>query len=130
MCSGVHGAIGRSGQKGDSFPNFERRNGLLIVVIQDAVTLEVLQHGFMNRTAYDLTCREGRVWLWSTSKDKLWLKGATSDSIMLVRQAFRDCDGDSLLLRVEVTGKGQACHLKRHSCYEPVDLTTAQQCQD
>src|SRR3989344_681540 len=100
------------------FQNFEKRNGLLIAIIQDADTKEVLMHGFMNRAALWLTRRERTVWLWSTSQKRLWHKGETSGSVMEIRWLKADCDCDAILIGVKVGGKGDACHLERRSCFD------------
>lgn len=106
-----------------NFPNFEKRGGLLIAIIQDAKTKEVLMHGFMNPEALEKTLQTGEFWRWSTSKNRLMRKGEESGNIMKVKEWHRDCDGDAILLLVKVIGDGNACHLKRHSCFVPLDLT-------
>ena len=104
-----------------TFPNFEKRGGLIIVVVQDATTLEVLMHAFMNLEALKMTLQTGEFWRWSTEHSDLQYKGATSNSVMKVKSILADCDGDAVLIQVEVTGTGYACHLKRHSCFSPID---------
>lgn len=102
--------------------NFKKRGGRIIVIIQDAKTKDVLMHGFANKDALKLTAQNGEVWLWSTSRKELWHKGITSDSVMKIISSSVDCDGDALLLQVEVLGTGLACHLDRASCFVPLDL--------
>lgn len=104
--------------------NFKKRGGRLIVIIQDAETKKVLMHGFARKNSLRLTAETGEVWLWSTSRRKLWHKGATSNSKMRVVSAAVDCDGDALLLQVEVLGNGLTCHLGRVSCFVPLDLAS------
>lgn len=108
--------------KREKFPNFKKRNGLLIAIIQNFSTKRVLMHGFMNPEALRLCRKTGEVWLWSTSEKKLWHKGVTSNSVMKIKKVRADCDGDAILLLVKVTGTGYACHLKRHSCFVPIGL--------
>ena len=105
-------------QKVEGFPDFEKRGGLLFVIIQEAATKEVLMHGSMNRAALWLTLHTKTVWLWSTSRQKMWHKGATSDSVMEVVWMKHDCDGDAVLLGVKVTGTGYACHKDRRLCFD------------
>ncbi|MBI4697603.1 MAG: phosphoribosyl-AMP cyclohydrolase, partial [Nitrospirae bacterium] len=61
---------------------------------------------------------------WSRSRQKYWMKGETSGNVQLVKEIFYDCDGDTLLVRVEQTGSG-ACHTGNRTCfYRPIKLTT------
>jgi phosphoribosyl-AMP cyclohydrolase len=108
-------------------PNFQRRrkvieidfkkgNGLIPVVIQDAATNEVLMLGYMNREAWEETLKTKRVTFWSRSRKKLWLKGETSGHFQEVREIWLDCDGDTLLIKVDQTGRA-ACHTGFQSCF-------------
>lgn len=91
-------------------------NGLIPVVVQDAESGEVLMVAHMNREALQRTIDTGRAWYWSRSRQKLWMKGETSGHVQLVRSIVADCDGDSLLLKVEQQGPG-ACHQGYKSCF-------------
>ena len=62
--------------------DFSKGNGLVPVIIQDNQTLQVLMLGYMNREAYDKTCRERRVTFFSRSKNRLWTKGETSGNFL------------------------------------------------
>ena len=97
-------------------PDFDKLNGLLPVVAQDADTRDVLMVAFMNREAYEKTIRENVVTYYSRSRDKLWTKGETSGNIQKVREIYFDCDQDTLLILVEQIGKA-ACHKGYHSCF-------------
>ena len=95
---------------------------VLPVVVQDARTREVLIVAYANRQALDYTLEQGVAAFWSTSRNELWVKGATSgDSLRLVEVRV-NCEQNSLLYLVEPLGKG-ACHTKepdgktRASCY-------------
>ena len=95
---------------------------VLPVVVQDAHTGEVLIVAYANRQALDYTLEQGVAAFWSTSRNELWVKGATSgDSLRLV-EVLVNCEQNSLLYLVEPLGKG-ACHTKdaagntRTSCY-------------
>ncbi len=83
-------------------------NGLIPVVVQDAESGEVLMVAHMNREALQRTIDTGRAWYWSRSRQKLWMKGETSGHVQLVRSIVADCDGDSLLLKVEQQGPARA----------------------
>jgi phosphoribosyl-AMP cyclohydrolase len=92
-----------------------RHNGLLIVVVQDALTSEVLMVALANREAVEKTLTTGLMHYWSTSRQKLWLKGETSGNYQLVEEILVDCDGDALLAKVKQIGV--ACHLGEKSCF-------------
>ncbi len=91
-------------------------NGLIPVVVQDVHTGEVLMLAHMNREALQRTIETGKAWYWSRSRQKLWLKGEESGHYQHVRAIIADCDGDSLLLKVEQEGPG-ACHEGYRSCF-------------
>ena len=103
--------------------NFKKRSGVIIAIIQDYQTGEVLMHAFMNPEAVQKTIATGEFWRWSTEHNQLQRKGATSNSVMEVKEILIDCDGDAVVIRVEITGLGNACHLGCHSCFVAVDLT-------
>ncbi len=83
-------------------------NGLLPAVAQDAASGEVLMVAWMNAEAVRLTLETGKAHFWSRSRGELWRKGATSGNVLSVREVWVDCDGDTLLLKVEAAGP--ACH--------------------
>lgn len=95
---------------------FEKMQGLLPAVIQDAASSEVLMLGFMNEESVELTRKTGEVYFFSRSRNKLWKKGETSGHVLLVKDIRVDCDGDSLLIRVEAKGPG-VCHAGYRSCF-------------
>lgn len=90
--------------------------GLLPAVIQQWDTGEVLMLGWMDREALRRTLTEGRVTFWSRSRGEYWRKGDTSGHRQWVRSAALDCDGDTLLVRVEQ--EGVACHTGARSCFD------------
>ena len=96
-------------------PDFEKHS-LIPVIIQDYSTLKVLMMAYMNQEAYGLTLRDGEVWFFSRSRNRLWKKGETSGHIQKVRKTFFDCDEDTLLIQVEQIG-GAACHEGYVSCF-------------
>lgn len=89
--------------------------GLVPAIVQDCKTGEVLMQAYMNRESLEKTLETGRSWFYSRSRKELWEKGATSGCIQSVKEIFYDCDGDSLLLKVEQTGA--ACHTGSRSCF-------------
>ncbi len=94
--------------------HFDER-GLVTAVVQDAARGDVLMVAWMNAEALELTKATGEAHFWSRSRRELWRKGATSGSVMRVRELWVDCDGDTLLLRVEPAGP--ACHTGKRSCF-------------
>ena len=94
-------------------------DGLLPVIVQDAVTLKVLMLGYMNREAYDKTVAEGRVTFFSRSRNCLWTKGETSGHYLNVESMYVDCDADALLIKANPIGP--TCHRGTTSCFDTPD---------
>ncbi|MGE5614854.1 MAG: phosphoribosyl-AMP cyclohydrolase [Bacillota bacterium] len=90
-------------------------NGLIPAIAQDTRTDEVLMLAYMNEEALRKTLETGKAHYYSRSRKKLWLKGETSGHFQEVKSIGIDCDGDTLLLKVEQTGK--ACHTGHYSCF-------------
>ena len=89
--------------------------GLVPAVVQDAATNAVLMLAYMNGASLAKTVETGYTWFWSRSRQELWNKGATSGHVQKVISIDYDCDGDSLLVKVEQ--KGAACHTGNYSCF-------------
>ena len=90
-------------------------DGLLPAIAQQHDTGEVLMLAWMNRDALQETLRTGRVCYWSRSRRALWRKGESSGQVQILREMRFDCDGDTILLRVDQTGP--ACHTGRRDCF-------------
>jgi phosphoribosyl-AMP cyclohydrolase/phosphoribosyl-ATP pyrophosphohydrolase/phosphoribosyl-AMP cyclohydrolase len=91
-------------------------NGLVPAIIQEAGTGAVLMLAYMNDDALRQTLETGRTWFWSRSRQEYWCKGETSGDRQYVREAYYDCDGDTLLFIVDQEGKG-ACHTGERTCF-------------
>ena len=91
-------------------------DGLVPAIAQEASTGQVLMMAWMNEDALRRTLQSGRMWYWSRSRQELWCKGETSGDRQYVREAFYDCDCDTLLFKVDQEGRG-ACHLGERSCF-------------
>ena len=95
---------------------------LVPVAVQDADSGEVLIVAYANAEALDYTRREGVAAFWSTSRNELWVKGATSGDVLEIAEIRVNCEQNSLLYRVRYKGQG-ACHTKgadgrsRAGCY-------------
>jgi len=90
--------------------------GLVPAIVQEEGTGAVLMVGWMNAETLRMSLEQGRTVFWSRSRQEVWRKGDTSGDRQFVRQAFYDCDGDTLLFVVEQEGKG-ACHTGERSCF-------------
>ena len=97
--------------------DFDKMQGLVPAVIQDAATSELLMLGFMNREALQVTLLTGFVTFYSRTRQKLWTKGETSGNRLEVVAAWTDCDHDTVLMRVRVLGEGKVCHTGSRSCF-------------
>jgi phosphoribosyl-AMP cyclohydrolase len=90
--------------------------GLVPAVVQELGTGTVLMMAWMNADALVETLESGRTVFWSRRRSERWRKGDTSGDRQWVREAYYDCDGDTLLFVVEQEGAG-ACHTGSHSCF-------------
>ncbi len=91
------------------------KGGLVPAIAQDWETGDVLMLAYMNKEAIEKTLSTGRAHYFSRSRDRLWLKGETSGHFQKVRSIYYDCDGDTILLKVEQ--KGVACHTGERTCF-------------
>jgi phosphoribosyl-AMP cyclohydrolase/phosphoribosyl-ATP pyrophosphohydrolase/phosphoribosyl-AMP cyclohydrolase len=91
-------------------------DGLVAAIVQEAGTGSVLMLAWMNEESLRRTLETGRTWFWSRSRQEYWCKGETSGDRQFVREAYYDCDGDTLLFVVEQEGRG-ACHTGERSCF-------------
>jgi len=91
------------------------QQGLVPAIIQDASNGTVLMLAYMNRESLTKTLETGTTWFYSRSRQELWNKGATSGHVQTVKELLYDCDGDTLLVKVEQTGA--ACHEGTYSCF-------------
>lgn len=91
-------------------------HGLVAAIIQDVSTGDVLMMAWMNPETLAQSLGEGRTVFWSRSRQEVWRKGDTSGDRQFIRSAHYDCDGDTLLFKVEQEGRG-ACHTGAYSCF-------------
>lgn len=96
--------------------DFKKGNGLVPVIIQDYKSDEILMLGFMNEEALEKTKSTGLVHFYSRSKKKLWMKGEQSGNKLVVKEMFTDCDNDSILVKVNLSGDA-VCHTGKKSCF-------------
>jgi phosphoribosyl-AMP cyclohydrolase len=91
-------------------------DGLVPAIAQDVSNGDVLMMAWMNAESLRMTLAEGRMVYWSRSRQELWRKGDTSGDRQFVREAYYDCDADTLLFKVEQEGAG-ACHTGARTCF-------------
>ena len=90
-------------------------DGLVPAIAQQHDSGEVLMMAWMNTDSILETLETGRVCYWSRSRQSLWRKGESSGQVQVLKEMQIDCDGDTLLLKVDQTGV--ACHTGRRSCF-------------
>jgi phosphoribosyl-ATP pyrophosphohydrolase/phosphoribosyl-AMP cyclohydrolase len=100
---------------------WEKMDNLLPAIIQDAATGAVLMQGFMNEEALKVTLESEKATFFSRSKQRLWMKGETSNNTLDVQQVLADCDKDCLL--IAANPNGPTCHLMTHSCFPEENLS-------
>jgi phosphoribosyl-ATP pyrophosphohydrolase/phosphoribosyl-AMP cyclohydrolase len=96
--------------------DFNKLNGLIPAIIQDAKTNTVLMLGFMNQEAYEKTLSTKLVTFFSRTKNRLWTKGEESGNFLDVVEVLPDCDSDTLL--VKVNPRGPVCHTGTKTCFD------------
>jgi phosphoribosyl-ATP pyrophosphohydrolase/phosphoribosyl-AMP cyclohydrolase len=112
----------------ESIIDFDKMDGLVPGIVQDARTGEVLMLGFLNQASYEKTQQSGFVTFWSRTRQKLWMKGESSGNRLRILSASTDCDNDTLLFKVEVEGDGLVCHEGTVSCFtRPVSIAETAQ---
>ncbi|MEX2588943.1 MAG: bifunctional phosphoribosyl-AMP cyclohydrolase/phosphoribosyl-ATP diphosphatase HisIE [Chitinophagales bacterium] len=103
--------------------DFEKGNGLIPAIIQDADTHQVLMLAYMNKDALEQTKKEKKVTFYSRSKKRLWTKGESSGNFLHLVDIKPDCDADTLLIRVKPVGP--ACHKGYDTCFNEKNTVNA-----
>lgn len=104
--------------------DFDKGDGLVPAVVQDAESRCVLMLGYMNKEALERTLKSGRVTFYSRSRQCLWEKGETSGHWLEVREIRKDCDADALLVKVKA--HGAVCHTGADTCWGEVNVCGTQ----
>ena len=99
--------------------DFNKMNGLVPAIIQDAETAKVLMLGYVNQEAYDKTIKTGLVTFYSRTRQRLWTKGEESGNFLDVVSIKEDCDQDTLLIQVHP--RGPVCHTGTDTCWGEVN---------
>jgi phosphoribosyl-AMP cyclohydrolase / phosphoribosyl-ATP pyrophosphohydrolase len=95
--------------------DFDKLDGLLPAIVQDAATGDVLMLGFMNVEAWEKTLRTGKVTFFSRTRNVLWTKGETSGNFLDVKEIYSDCDSDTVLIKA--IPHGPTCHTGASTCF-------------
>ena len=99
-------------------------DGLLPVIVQDAITNKVIMFAWMNRETLKKSIKQRKAIYWSRSRKQIWVKGEESGHYQNIKDMFLDCDNDVLLIKVTQKG-GIACHTGRESCfYNQINMQT------
>lgn len=99
--------------------NFNKSDGLVPVIVQDEVSLQVLMLGYMNEEALAKTKEDRKVVFYSRSKQRLWMKGETSGNFLFVKDIKIDCDNDTILILANPVGP--VCHTGAQTCFGEVN---------
>lgn len=103
--------------------DFDKDNGLVPAVVQDAQTNKVLMLGYMNKPALEETLSSKKVTFFSRSKQRLWTKGETSKNYLNLVEVLVDCDQDALL--VKANPEGPTCHMGDDTCWNETNDSPA-----
>ena len=99
--------------------NFNKSDGLVPVIVHDAVNMQVLMLGYMNEEALAKTNEVGKVVFYSRSKQRLWMKGETSGNFLFVNEIKVDCDNDTILITANPVGP--VCHTGTQTCFGEIN---------
>lgn len=100
--------------------NFDKGEGLIPAIVQEVDSREVLMLGYMNAGSILETLEQGRVTFYSRSKERLWTKGESSGHFLTFKEAYLDCDADTLLIMAKPNGP--VCHTGQRTCFDqPVE---------
>lgn len=88
---------------------FNKRDGLLPVAVQETLTGQVLMLASVNQEAFEMSLKTKKATFWSTSKNEIWTKGLTSGNTLLIDEILVDCDKDAIVYKVTLE-KGGVCH--------------------
>ncbi|MCT8262352.1 bifunctional phosphoribosyl-AMP cyclohydrolase/phosphoribosyl-ATP diphosphatase HisIE [Proteus terrae] len=97
--------------------DWEKVDNLMPVVIQNAISGDVLMLGYMNKEALNVTLESGNITFYSRTKQRLWTKGETSGNFLKLVNIYPDCDNDTLLILANPIGP--TCHNGTESCFAP-----------
>ena len=95
--------------------DFSKGDSLVLVIVQHIHSKEVLTFAYTNKESLSLTQKTGNSWVWSRSRNKLWMKGEESGNTQKVKEILVDCDSDAIIYLVEPAGP--ACHTGERVCF-------------
>ncbi|MBM9602952.1 phosphoribosyl-AMP cyclohydrolase [Desulfopila inferna] len=94
----------------------KNKDNLIPAIAQDYKTGEILMLAYINEEAFQKSVKSGTAHYWSRSRNKIWMKGETSGHIQKIHEILVDCDGDTVVYKVDQIG-GAACHKGYGSCF-------------
>ncbi|HGN0128133.1 TPA: bifunctional phosphoribosyl-AMP cyclohydrolase/phosphoribosyl-ATP diphosphatase HisIE [Proteus mirabilis] len=97
--------------------DWQKVDNLMPVIIQNAISGDVLMLGYMDKAALEMTLNSGKVTFYSRTKQRLWTKGETSGNFLKLVDIYPDCDNDTLLILAHPIGP--SCHNGTESCFAP-----------
>ncbi|EOX7622059.1 TPA: bifunctional phosphoribosyl-AMP cyclohydrolase/phosphoribosyl-ATP diphosphatase HisIE [Proteus mirabilis] len=97
--------------------DWQKVDNLMPVIIQNAISGDVLMLGYMDKAALEMTLNSGKVTFYSRTKQRLWTKGETSGNFLKLVDIYPDCDNDTLLILAHPIGP--TCHNGTESCFAP-----------
>ncbi len=100
--------------------DFNKQNGLVPAIVQDADSRQVLMLGYMNREALEKTLQSKKITFWSRTRQSLWQKGEISGNTLALVSIQTDCDNDALLIKARPSGP--VCHTGKHTCFDEEKL--------
>lgn len=95
--------------------DWNKGDGLVPAIVQDADTGEVLMMAYMNRESLADSIRTGKTHFWSRSRQKYWMKGESSGHVQEITAIYVDCDADTIL--IQARQHGAACHEGYKNCF-------------
>jgi len=108
--------------------DFDKGQGFVPVVLQDASDNKVLMQAYMNEESLRLTLTKGKLHFWSRTRGRLWLKGEESGHFSLLENAILDCDNDAILFKVQQIGN--ICHTGKATCFHNPVITEKEKAVD
>ncbi len=108
--------------------DFEKGNGLVPAIIQDASNDKVLMQAYMNEESLRLTLTTGKTHFWSRTRRRIWKKGEESGHHSIVQSATLDCDNDAILFKIQQIGP--ICHTGKESCFHNHIVKTEEKATD
>jgi phosphoribosyl-AMP cyclohydrolase / phosphoribosyl-ATP pyrophosphohydrolase len=103
--------------------DFDKNGGLIPVVVQDSGTQKVLMMAYANQESLKQSLETGKLTFYSRSRKRIWVKGESSGHFLMLKELLSDCDGDTILAKVEPVGP--VCHTGNDTCWNEKNGTNS-----